>query len=178
MSRYSLPSRVRSDYGIENVDVARFMLIHRGTGRGSILTGSSIHNQRVERMWRDVRRIVVRQYYNLFFYLEENQLLDPYNDLDLYSLHYVYIPRINRALDEYVRQHNNHPVRTESHRTPLQLFYSPYFAHSGCDQSLVNLNTYGVEEEGPVPNPDVDDVVVVAPCRVALMMHSYINSIC
>lgn len=147
-------------------------------GRGSILTGSSIHNQRVERMWRDVRRIVVRQYYNLFFYLEENQLLDPYNDLDLYSLHYVYIPRINRALDEYVRQHNNHPVRTESHRTPLQLFYSPYFAHSGCDQSLVNLNTYGVEEEGPVPNPDVDDVVVVAPCRVALMMHSYINSIC
>ena len=42
-----LPSRVRSDHGMENHLVGMYMIENRGTDRGSIITGSSVHNSRV-----------------------------------------------------------------------------------------------------------------------------------
>lgn len=51
---FGLPSRARCDYGMENVLVAQFMLRRRGLDRGSIITGSSVHNCQVERTHRDV----------------------------------------------------------------------------------------------------------------------------
>ncbi|PFX26328.1 hypothetical protein AWC38_SpisGene9041 [Stylophora pistillata] len=54
VQRMGLPSRLRSDYGMENIYVAQYMLEHRGEGRGSIITGSSVHNCRVERSHRDI----------------------------------------------------------------------------------------------------------------------------
>ena len=47
---YNIPSRVRSDKGLENIEVGRFMIQVRGSNRGSILTGSSVHNQRIDRL--------------------------------------------------------------------------------------------------------------------------------
>ena len=50
---YGLPERVRSDLGGENVDIWRYMVEQHGSST-AVITGSSTHNERVERLWRDV----------------------------------------------------------------------------------------------------------------------------
>ena len=54
--------------------------------------------------------------------MEQNNLLDHLNEIHLWALHYIFIPRINKALHEFVSSWNNHPLRTAGHKSPLQLF--------------------------------------------------------
>ena len=40
----------------------------------------------------------------------------------LISLHHVYVPRINRSLNEFIQQMNNHPLSTENNQSTLQMW--------------------------------------------------------
>ncbi len=88
-----VPVRVRSDLGGENVAVWRYMISQYSGDESVVITGSSTHNERIERLWRGC---VSKLFYDS---LEEDHLLDPLNETDIFCLHYVYVPR---CLQEFV----------------------------------------------------------------------------
>ena len=147
---YGLPEKVRSDLGGENVDVWRYMVEQHGSS-SSVITGSSTHNERIERLWRDVFRCVGVLFYDTFRHLEEEGKLNTLNEVDMFCLHYVFLPRINEALNSFVDSWNNHPISTERNLTPNQLFVE------GALQQNTSLPTpqTGVNDL-PASNSDVE----------------------
>ena len=90
---YGLPCKIRMDKG------GRSCLLQRqGINSGSVITGSSVHNQRIERLWVDVYSAVLQLFYRLFYFLENTRILDPQNTVHILALHYVYVPRIQESL--------------------------------------------------------------------------------
>lgn len=75
--------------------------------------------------------------------LEENELLQLISEIDMYALHYVYVPRLNMQLDVFHNSYGHHRMRTARNMSPFQIWTRGLMEGCGDDHVLEGL----VEED-------------------------------
>lgn len=157
VTTYGLPDSVRSDKGGENCDVWRYSLYHHNMDPSSVIVGSSTHNERIERLWRDVFRCVGQIFHGVLYSLEDEGLLDPLNDVDLFCVHFTILPELNRCLLEFMESWNYHCLSSEHNLTPQQLFTVGMLERESTQNPVTNLAYHSVD----LASYGMDDVTVV-----------------
>ena len=125
VAKNGLPARVRGDHGTENNGIETYMRSIRGK-ESAYIRGPTVHNQRIERLHYDTTHCALAHYIDLFIHMENCGYLDRNDDLHRYSLQYVFLPRIQKSLDNFMEAWNNHPISTE--KIELQISYGRW----GC----------------------------------------------
>jgi len=159
MSKFGIPSKIRVDGGGEFNFHESFM--NSLDEHKRCLRGKSVHNTRIERLWRDCREKVLDKYILTFDYMEKHNVLDISNNIQIFALHFVFKKRINQDLEQWQEAHNNHPIRTEKNKTPVQLWLSGSLLNRYSSSSAMqNLFLQTTEERqmiihrfGQVQNP-------------------------
>lgn len=185
-SVHQWPSRIRVDRGVENVSICDAMVAARGAGRGSYIAGPSTRNQRIERLWRDVFRCVCYIFYYVFYGMEQSQILDVENNVQMWVLQKIFLPRINQSLYEFMSAFNEHKIRTAGYQSPNQMWLAGMLnplnplSHENLDDGPEDLTVYGEDPEGPSPFEDTNNNVVVSEASIPnseLMSESILQNV-
>ena len=101
--------------------------------------------------------------------------LDPLNELHLFALQYTLIPRINKCLQEFKSQWENHTLSSEGNLSPIQLYTAGMLENERSGYAAVesvfdacSRHDYGFDPSAPVPLEEEDYQVVVPDTSVPL----------
>jgi len=89
---------------------------------GHVVDHLSVHNQCIEHLWRDLFTGCTTVFYNLFYFMEDNGILQPDNPVELFCLHYVFVPQTNISLNQFVSMWNYHLLQSMSNKSSYQLW--------------------------------------------------------
>lgn len=130
-----VPRVVRMDRGTENVHIANVQRLLRSEHSDSlapsaVMFGSSTHNQRIERFWSYLRRVLLNEYMNLFKDYLDLGVIDSSNTTHMECLSFCFMPVIRSELNSVLLSWNRHRVRQMKHAgcpsgVPDALFNDP-----------------------------------------------------
>jgi hypothetical protein len=78
--------------------------------------GPSVHNVKIEGLWRQLRFVQTGSWLKLFAFLKKCDLYRWWNPADKVVLLFVFMPLIRAELIEFVNDHNAYPIRAQPKR--------------------------------------------------------------
>lgn len=63
----------------------------------------------------------IRHFRNIFFFLENKGLLDLLNEVYVFALHYIYMPHIKKAIEEFSNDWRYNPLSSERNQSQYEL---------------------------------------------------------
>lgn len=156
-----------------------------------VITGSSTHNERIERLWSDDFRCVGQIFYSLLCGLEDDGFLEPLNDTDLFCVHLTILPEVNRCLQEFVQSWNQHCLSSEHNMTPEALYTLGLLERhlteaesqvnlnslTGGDYRTINLTGHGMEDITVVDIPHTpESVCPILQCELSRILNNVIST--
>ena len=101
-------------------------------------------------LWMDLGAQVIHFFRDAFHHLESWCNVDPQNELHLFALHFVFLPRINQTLAEFVAAWNHHLTHTSRNQSPLQI-RTQDSANKGdlLHETDPEFHLYGIDWDGP-----------------------------
>ena len=122
--------------------------------------------RRIQRLPTSVGLAQARPNYKLFYFLEQHGILDHLNEHHLWAVHYVFLPRINQSLKEFVNSWNSHPIRTANHKSPQQLFIAGALVLQQSGLTAMDFfeaidEDYGIDPDGPTAADEDQNGIVI-----------------
>ncbi|XP_057305663.1 uncharacterized protein LOC130644179 isoform X1 [Hydractinia symbiolongicarpus] len=146
VDKYSWPNMISTDERDEKAHVWKAMVEEKG----DMSVEMSTKLERVQ--WitiikNDLNAHIFNPVIETFTELEQEGSLNISNETDLFCLHFVYLPRINKLLQDFMTGYNSCAIPKGSGATPSQIFYAHNDnTEAGSKDILPNLtNTTAVD---------------------------------